>query len=68
MSSLEATVAANGQQIDDTNRRIDRLDDRYDKLIDRVDKLGERMDKLFYTMIGLGAAVIASLVAGQILD
>ena len=49
------------RRIDDTNERIDRLDERYDKMIGR-------MDKLFYTMIGLGAAVIASLVAGQILD
>ncbi len=49
------------RRIDETNQRIDRLDDRYDKMIGR-------MDKLFYTMIGLGVAVIASLVTGQILD
>ena len=54
-------IDATNQRIDATNQRIDRLDDRYDKMIGR-------MDKLFYTMIGLGAAVIASLVAGQILD
>ena len=58
---VEAGNEETNQRIDATNQRIDRLDDRYDKMIGR-------MDKLFYTMIGLGAAVIASLVAGQILD
>ena len=48
-----------------TNRRIDRMEDRME---DRYERLNSRMDRLFYTMIGLGVAVIASLVAGQILD
>ena len=64
------------RRIDETNQRIDetnrRVDQRVDRLEDRVENLDarmtSRMDKLFYTMIGLGAAVIASLVAAQILD
>ena len=58
---VEASNESTNARIDDTNRGVARLSER-------MDKLSERMDKLFYTMIGLGVAVIASLVAGQILD
>ena len=65
---VEASNESTNARIDDTNRRIDDTNREVARLSERVDKLGERMDKLFYTMIGLGAAVIASLVVGQILD
>ena len=66
--STNARIDDTNRRIDDTNRRIDDTNREVARLSERMDKLSERMDKLFYTMIGLGAAVIASLVAGQILD
>ena len=60
------------QRIDDTNARITESNERLARLDARMDSMEarstSRMDKLFYTMIGLGAAVIASLIAGQALD
>ena len=53
-------------------RMHERLESSEARQISRMDtqdaRNTSRMDKLFFTMIGLGAAVIASLVAGQILD
>ena len=63
---LETEVAATNQRIEDTNRRIDDTNRNVDRVAEGLDRLTGRMDKLFYTMIGLGAAVIAALVAGQI--
>ncbi len=61
----------------ETNQRITELarqnaednkeiNDRIDRLEVRVDSMIGRIDKLFYVMIGVGTAVIATLVAGQI--
>ena len=74
---LEALAEGQNQRLDETNRRVDetngrigRLEDRVGRLEDRVEQMDarstSRMDKLFYTMIGLGVAVIATLVAGQV--
>ena len=62
---LKAHIEETSRRFDETNKRIDETNQEVARLSDRQDKLNERMDKLFYTMIGLGAAVIAALVAGQ---
>ena len=65
---LEERIEANNQRIEDTNRRIDESNREMGRLSERQDKLSGRIDKLFYTMLGVAAAVIATLVTGQILD
>ena len=76
---LKTHMEETARRFDETNRRIDetnqRITDtneatnrRIDRMEDLYDRLNGRIDRLFYTMMGLGAAVIASLVAGQILD
>ena len=65
---VESNIEGTNRRIDETNQRIDETNREVARLSERVDKLNERMDKLFYTMIGLGVAVIAALVTGQILD
>ena len=59
--SNRATNARIEESNNATNARIDRLDDRYDKI-------SVRLDRLFYTLIGLGVAIVGALVAGQFLD
>ena len=64
------------QRIDETNQRItdanNATNQRIDRVEDRVERLDTRMtdwvDKLFYTLIGVGTAVAAAVIAGQILD
>ena len=67
------------KRIDETNKRIDETNARITENTTRIDSLSHqsarqfdqltaRIDRLFYTIIGLGAAVIAALVAGQVLD
>ena len=60
---LEALAEETNRRVDETNRRVDRLEDRVEQMDARSTS---RMDRLFYTMIGLGVAVIATLVAGQV--
>ena len=62
---LSERVTRVEERLDQLDKRLDRVEDRLERLEDRSTS---RMDKLFYTMIGLGAAVIASLIAGQALD
>ena len=83
LTRLETLVGASNTRIDDTNKRIDdtnalvrasteetnrRIDALSLESARRFDQLTARMDRLFYTMLGLGAAIIAALVAGQVLD
>ncbi len=42
--------------LDETNRRIDGTNGR-------IDETNRRMDRLFYAILGVGAGIIASIVA-----
>ena len=47
----------------ETNRRIDGTNGRIDETNQRIDETNRRMDRLFYAILGVGAGIIASLVA-----
>ena len=51
------------RRIDGTNGRINETNQRIDGTNGRIDETNRRMDRLFYAIIGVGAGIIASLVA-----
>ncbi len=54
------------KRIDDTNSRIDETNERIGATNLTVDRLSGRVDKLFYTLVALGAGVIAALTAALV--
>ena len=70
MEVIRETNRETNQRITDLARQnaegSKEINDRIDRLEVRVDSMIGRIDKLFYVMIGVGTAVIATLVAGQI--
>lgn len=54
------------KRIDDTNSRIDETNQRIGATNQTMDRLSGRVDKLFYTLVALGAGVIAALTAALV--
>ena len=54
------------KRIDDTNSRIDETNQRIGATNQTVERLSGRVDKLFYTLVALGAGVIAALTAALV--
>ena len=71
MNLLMESIRQTNERISETNQRIDTAaqdsKEEFARLHRRLDRVDSRIDKLFYVMIGVGAAVIATLVAGQIM-
>ena len=62
-SEIRTDLSETNRRIDGTNGRINETNQRIDGTNGRIDESNRRMDRLFYAIIGVGAGIIASLVA-----
>ena len=54
----------NGQQ--DLSHRIDQTNERIGQTNERIDKTNERIDKLILAIVGVGGALMVTVVGGMI--
>lgn len=52
----------NGLQ--DLSRRIDQTNERIDKTNERIDQTNERIDKLILALVGIGGALVVTVIGG----
>ena len=62
-AEIRTDLSETNRRIDGTNGRINETNQRIDGTNGRIDETNRRMDRLFYAIIGVGAGIIASLVA-----
>ena len=62
LDRLEAGHVAIHQRLDDTNRRLDDTNTRITETNARITETNSRLDKVIFTLFGVGAGVIATLV------
>ena len=62
-SEIRTDLSETNRRIDGTNGRINETNQRIDGTNGRIDESNRRMDRLFYAIIGVGAGIIAPLVA-----
>ena len=55
-------------QSDDMRDRMARVEATVELFSRRFDRLEDKVDRLFYLIIGIGAAVLATLIANLLID
>ena len=63
LGRLESHAEQGDARMDRSDGRMDRMDARMDRMEARLDRIDGRLDRLFLTVIGIGATMIAGVIA-----
>ena len=63
---LSRGIDRTNELLDQTNRRIDGVNVRIDGTDERIDGTNERIDKLILALVGVGGALVVTVIGGVI--